>query len=332
MDVGEYQDMLNFKKKRHVSFEINEYVLRVLVANNPDLSQAKVMEYPLDQGIIEEGFIRDEMALYDLFKQHLHSWGGKRQNARFFVPDSSIMMRTFDHPSELPANKLKSYVEMELGRTIHLPFSEPLIDVYDHEPNDGQAMLFAAPSEEVQKFMGLLDDVSLHPIVADIRALTNIRFLGGVELFSDSKTYLIADWSIGELSISIYTNGKVEFLRYQSIDLPNRKWTARTIENDEVEYFFDGEVEEYHSQLIDHIAEIDRILNFFQFSIHKGDKKVDEIIVMGDSPELDHIALQLKENYQTPIKMIDDAFVAKRFPGFKGKHATLIGLAMKEEY
>src|SRR5690606_13095556 len=137
---------------------------------------------------------------------------------------------------------------------------------------------------------------------------------------------------INELSISIYTNGKVEFLRYQSIDLPNRKWSARVGQNDEVEYHFDGAVEEYHSHLVDHIAEIDRILNFFRFSIHKGDKKVDEIIIMGDSPVLDHIALQLKENYQTPTTMVDDAFVAKRFPGFKRKHSTLIGLAMKEEY
>ena len=324
--------MFNFKKKRHVSFEINDYVMRVLVTSNADLLQAEVMEYPLPYGVIEEGTIRDEMTLYDLFKKNLPSWGGKRQHARFFVPDSSVMMRAFEHPDDLPTNKLKAYVEMELGRTIHLPFPEPLIDVHDNQSDDGQAMLFAAPSGEVKKFMGLLDDITLHPVVVDIRALTNIRFLGNLDLLRASKTYLIADWSVGELSISIYSNGQVEFLRYQAIDLPDQKWTTHLADNEEVEYTFDGEVEEYHAQLTDHIAEIERILNFFRFSINKGDKAVDEIIVMGDSPVLDYIAAQITDSYQIPATIIDDALVAKRFPGFKGKHATLIGLAMKEAY
>ena len=32
---------------------------------------------------------------------------------------------------------------MELGHSIHLPFQDPLIDVYDADAEDGKAILFA---------------------------------------------------------------------------------------------------------------------------------------------------------------------------------------------
>ena len=57
------------------------------------------------------------------------------------------------HSAEIKSEKLLEYVQMEIGRTIHLPFQEPLVDVYDHTPDDGHAVLFAAPSEEVGKLI-----------------------------------------------------------------------------------------------------------------------------------------------------------------------------------
>ena len=130
--------------------------------------------------------------------------GWQKQNARIFVPDTSVLLKSFEHPDDIEWNELKGYVEMELGQSIHLPFQDPLIDVFDPNPSDGQAMLFAAPSEEVTKMIGLLLDATLDPQAADIRALCNIRLLAHLQLIKDDRTYLIADWSINELSISIF--------------------------------------------------------------------------------------------------------------------------------
>ena len=100
---------------------------------------------------------------------------------------------------------------MELGHSIHLPFQDPLIDVYDADAEDGKAILFAAPSEEITKMVGMLLDVSLEPEAADIRALCNIRLLEHMSLLMPNKTYLIAEWSINELSISIFPMAKWSF-------------------------------------------------------------------------------------------------------------------------
>lgn len=322
--------MFKKKNKRCVALEINEYVIRAIVMASPDINLAKVYEHPLPLGILEGDIIKDEMALFEQMKESVNAWGIKRHDVRFFVPDSSVMMKTFEHPAEIAATNLKAYVEMELGRTIHLPFSYPLIDVYDDKPNDGEATLFAAPSEEITKMSSLLVDVSLSPTVADIRSLSSIRLLDKLKKFEERKSYLITDWSITGVSISIYTPGKLEFLRYQTIDTFMKKWGSRQVDEHQVEFFYDGEIEEYRAQLIDQIAEIDRILNFYRFSLYKGEKAVDEIIVLGDSPDMNYIISEIQSNNDTPVSYISDDQVQSAFPNLKAKHAPLIGLLIKE--
>ena len=322
--------MLNFKKKSHLSVELNDYVLRGIIKKGPSAEQWEVVEVVLPPGVIAEDAIADEMGLYEILKENIQKLGGKNQSVRIFVPDSSVLLKTFDHPDEIESAKLQEFVQMELGRTIHLPFQDPLLDVYDPVPDDGQALLFAVPPEEVGKTIGVLQDVNLHPEVADIRALCSLRLLEQIQLIDEDKTYLIAEWSINELSICIYTNGVVEFLRFQPVDTDITKWLAQHKE-DGIDFEYAGDIQEYLVSLSDQVFELDRILNFFKFSLHKGEKTVDEMILLGDNPLLHQIADIIEENIQLPVTVVDDGVIASHYPKqFKAKHASLIGLALKE--
>ena len=90
--------MFKMKKKSHVSIEVNNYVLRVLVSKGPNLVQPQCYEIPLPEGIIQDATITDEMALYEFLKEHASKLGGKKQNVRFFVPDTSVLLKTIEHP------------------------------------------------------------------------------------------------------------------------------------------------------------------------------------------------------------------------------------------
>jgi len=317
-------------KNTHVSIEMNDYVLRALVSKGPDLSQAKVFEVALPHEVIDEATVKDEMALFEIFKENAANWGGKNQNVRFFVPDPTVLLKSFDHPRDVEANKLKEYVQMELGHSIHLPFQDPLIDVYDPTEGDGQAMMFAAASEEVNKYINLFLDINMKPQVADIRALCNLRLIENLQLIDTDKTYLIANWLLNELSICIYSNGNVDFLRFQQIPTNISQWQAKASNEGELDFTFDGDAEDYRMTIMDQVLELDRIMNFFRFSLHKGEKSVDEIIVMGDNPLLEGIHSYIKENLPVTIEMVDDSLIQKHYPGFKAKHASLLGLALKE--
>ncbi|SOC38258.1 type IV pilus biogenesis protein PilM [Ureibacillus acetophenoni] len=316
-------------KQSHVSIEINDYVLRALVMKGSSLEQATIFEMELPKGIVDEATVKDEMELFNLLKLNLPKLGGKKQSARFFVPDPTILLKSFPHPSDVESTKLKEYVEMELGQSIHLPFQEPLIDVYDPIEGDGQAMMFAAAPEEVHKIKNLLLDIDLKPDAADIRALCNLRLLDHMQLLQSDKTYLIANWLINELSICIYSNGHVDFLRYQPIETDLSLWKATNISESEVDFSYTGENEDYRMLLADQVLELDRIMNFFKFSLHKGEKSVDEIVVMGDNPFLAQIQTVLQENLPLPIRIVNSGLIEHHFPGFRAKHASLLGLALK---
>lgn len=316
-------------KQSHVSIEINDYILRALVMKGSSLEQATIFEMELPKGILEEATIKDEMELFELLKSNLPKLGGKKQSARFFVPDPTILLKSFPHPSDVESSKLKEYVEMELGQSIHLPFQEPLIDVYDPVEGDGLAMMFAAAPEEVHKLTNLLLDIDLQPEAADIRALCNLRLLDHMQLLQSDKTYLIANWLINELSICIYSNGHVDFLRYQPIETDLTLWKGTAVSESEVDFSYTGENEDYRMQLVDQVLELDRIMNFFKFSLHKGEKSVDEIVVMGDNPFLAQIQTVLQENLPIPIRIVNSGLIEHHFPGFRAKHASLLGLALK---
>ncbi|CAM5182938.1 Type IV pilus assembly protein PilM OS=Ureibacillus acetophenoni OX=614649 GN=SAMN05877842_10473 PE=4 SV=1 [Ureibacillus acetophenoni] len=107
--------------------------------------------------------------------------GRKKPESSLFCLDPTILLKSFEHPSDVASNKLLEFVQMELGHSIHLPFQEPLIDVYDPTPGDRQAMMFA-DAEEVHKLTNLLLDIDFDPEAADIRALCNLRFLDQIKL------------------------------------------------------------------------------------------------------------------------------------------------------
>lgn len=322
--------MFNLKRKSHVSILVNDYVVRALVSNGSVLNQPVIYEIPLPKTAVQEGSITDEMAMYELIKENVQNWGGKKQNVRFLVPDTSILLKTFEHPADISGKNLKEFVQMEIGQSIHLPFQEPLIDVHDPIEGDEKAVLFAAPPDEVGKMIGLLLDNHLNPQVADIRALCNLRLLEHIEFIDTNRTYLVTDWSINELSICIYSNGEVEFLRFQTIDTDPNNWQQNIIENGEVEFNYTADLEDFRAATTDQVLEIDRMMNFFKFSLHKGEREVDEIVVMGDHPLLHSIEALLNENLPTPVSIVDDKVINEYFPTCKAKHATLLGLALKE--
>lgn len=319
---------LKRKNKAHIVMEIKDYILRIIIVKGADVSQWQKHEAVVPKHVIDSAMIIDEMALFEFLKENFKKWGIKKMPISFFVPDTSVLLRTFTHPEELKSSELKGYVEMELGHSIHLPFANPLIDVYDPRPEDNEAIIFAAPSEEVMKLIGIMQDLHLVPKVADVRALSTIRYLTYTAKIEETKTYLIADWSINELSIAIYSAGTVEFLRYQTIETDLGQWKPSE-EQGVVTFSHTDDDQAYRMVVTDQVLEIDRIMNFFKFSLHKGEKEVDEIIVLGDNPTLDQVGQFLATNLSTPLTIITDAVVAKDFPQFMHSDASLLGLALK---
>ena len=102
--------------------------------------------------------------------------------------------------------------------------NNPLIDVYDNDADDGEAVLLLRHLKMFSALIRLYEDVQLVPVELDVRALCNLRFLKSTNLLKVDQTYLVVDWSVEAASMSIYSDGHVDFLRYQSIGTSTQNW------------------------------------------------------------------------------------------------------------
>lgn len=317
------------RKKRFVAIELSDFYIRALHFIEDDLETASVYEAVLPEGLVEEEIVQDEMQFYHFLRDIVKEWGIAKDDLYFLVPDHAVLMRNFTYPADLPVERLKGYVEMEIGASIHLPFESPLIDVDTKGMAEGEAVLFAVPSEDIMTLMGIYEDVQLEPTYLGIRALANLRFLAETNFLEKERTYLIVDWSVQSASMSIYSNQKVDFLRYQSIEASKDAWTYKGDDEHGYRYLYEGDRDLYDRLLIDQSYEIERILNFYRYSLHKGEKAVDEIVMMGEHPEIETIISQVRSVIDSPLTVIDDEYVSAHYPGYGVKHAALIGLSLK---
>ncbi|MBM7706670.1 type IV pilus assembly protein PilM [Chryseomicrobium aureum] len=312
-----------------VSMDLHETVLRALVRPREDGDDWLLYEAAVPPGYVEDDHIKDEIGYFNWMKEQVSSWGIKRDQVRYFVPDSAVMMKAIEHPEDVETEGLKGYVQMELGRSIQLPFENPLLDVYDPTPGDQKATLFAAPAEEVMRFANILDDAGLDPVIADLRALSAIRYFTKRDYFKTDKSYLLVEWLMTGVVVTIYRDGEVEFLRYQPFEKENGVYRSYA-EGDDIKFRLDGDVEAYRYQLAEQVTELERMMTFYRFSIHKGDIAVEEIVSFGESPELDYIDGLLRENLSFPqVTTVRDEDVRKFYNGFGSSDVSLIGLALK---
>lgn len=320
-----------FGKKQTVSVELNDYIFRLFSKDTGSPEGYFVFEATVEEGMIQNGELADELALFELLKFNLDRWNMKRKCVRFFVPEPSVLMRPIEVPTDVRPESLTGLIQMELGNTIHLPFENPVLDIHDPDPEDGKATLFAAPAQEVSRLAALYDDATLEPTVADVRMLANGRFLKQSGLLKQGRTVLVADWLHNGVSFGIFGGYELEFHRYQDIQAKPSEWKFEERADNLVTFSFGGDEMDYRNQLLDLVLETGRIINFYQFSLYKGERAVDEIVVMGDNHDMNYIKQQLDEAQEQPVTVIDDVFVKRYYPGLFGRHAVLIGLSLRGE-
>ncbi|MBU8905046.1 type IV pilus biogenesis protein PilM [Desertibacillus haloalkaliphilus] len=328
--------MFTFKaNKKTISLTINDYVVRMVENKNHTLpGVVRTRERELPAGIVENGKVVDELAFVGMIESCVRDWGIKNRPVQFFVPDSTVIMKKVEVPLDVADDEVNGYIMMELGSSIHLPFSNPVLDVHVLPAVEGQdvreGFLFAAPEDEVLTYTELLDEAKLKPIAADVTALALYRYFYQQDIAATKSNYLFAKFDLTTVNISIFSEHHPEFIRHQTLDLGNDAWTSSyQQETKQLSWRYKGNEEEIWSKLDDQLQEIERILNFYRYSMHQGNKQVTNIIVTGDHPYLTGIKEQLAERVEIPVSITE----AKETDGkqsFSQGFIATIGLSLKE--
>ncbi|MFD1066567.1 type IV pilus biogenesis protein PilM [Oceanobacillus locisalsi] len=288
------------KSKKMIHISIKDYAIRLVETNGRDISLVKfVEERVLPAGIIEQGKIIDEIAFYEFMKTTVKELRIKNRQVRFNVPDPIVIMRQAEVPSKLKAKEeIREYLQMEIGKHIHLPFSDPIIDLIDPEQRETeQIYFFAAPGEELRKYTEIFADADLKPIAADVGILGDYRYFEHMDQVQEDRVYLIIECNVTSVHLGIFHKHQLEFLRYQDLDLdlirPEQDWEmqrhAWTYVQDE---------ETVAEVMQDQVNELERVMNFYRFSLHKGEKSVTDMVLLGDYPALHTIYKSMRNRFE----------------------------------
>src|SRR5699024_2077005 len=104
-------------------------------------------------------------------------------------------------------DELKQYITMEIGHTIHFPFTNIVFDIYDTSKleSENKVTIFAAPEDDIIKYVDLFTDVKLKPTEVGAKPLGTYRFF----LFQENEpreedTYLFYELNLVSSNISIF--------------------------------------------------------------------------------------------------------------------------------
>ncbi|WP_273128796.1 type IV pilus biogenesis protein PilM [Metabacillus sp. HB246100] len=319
-----------------VSLYISNYSIQLLElkSTNPLIVNRFVESY-LPEGVMMDGSIKDAEKLSMIIDQCLSDWGLKKKKVRFITPDSSVSVRKVKVPLELREDEIKGYLYLELGNTIHLPFEEPVFDfvLLDETESEKEILLFAAPEKVMKEYTALFDRVKLEANVADLSSLSMYRLLYERQHTTEKENTLLIEVKLDSINFSIFEQLKPIFTRHMQLDgLAAREWAYQLDQETQLYYQYELKNQEVlYVQFRDVVKEIEKIINFYRFTIHQGDRQITQVTLVGDNPYIDQLLTLVKDSIPSlPITHFADRIYTTKNMAVPSKFHTVLGLALKE--
>ncbi|WP_337019316.1 type IV pilus biogenesis protein PilM [Oceanobacillus massiliensis] len=300
---------MGLMKSGRVNIVITNHVLRYSYHKNNTVAGMTVHgEVELPEGTIKDGNIENDGVFVEIVNQlvHVHKW--KRKRLFFAMPDDTVVIRQLQIPAALAMEETVGYIKTQIGNSLYLPFPDPVIAIESIDADDKyrDILLFAYPEDKIKGFKAAFETAGLRPMAADLTSLSIYRYYYQTKP-KERNHVLLIHWNKDAIVLTAFRNHKAIFTRYMKITVDK--------ETDE----------EQVQQLINqYMIEINRIIDFYHYSITKGEGKVEQLLLTGDSPFLGMVKSSLSSLIPLPI----DGLEQEELPA---KYMDVLGLALKND-
>lgn len=320
--------------KRIANIIFNDHSIRCveLKQQKPPIPM-KWREKLLPSGIIQEGKIVDSETLSMILEECINDWKIHRRKVRFLVPDPLVLIRKVKIPEDVPTDEVNGYLYLELGASIHLPFEDPVFDTVMLPKTNGktEALLLAAPQQQVMEYSNLLTDLKLKPIAADISPLALYRLYHQTGAAQRDERLMMIQYDLDRVFICIFEQQYPIFMHHFPIQFQLEQWEIKVNRSGIHRFHFKGEPSELYVQFEDFYKETNRLMDFYRYSLYQGNKQITKILLNGDHPKLKIILQEMNERFDVPIQMIDSSsWAVGKLSLFPQSHFLALGLGLKE--
>lgn len=300
-------------------------------ASRIQMRQAGFIE--LDEGIIRNGKLMDEGKAIEQLEAGIKNTKLKRKKIILSVPTSSVIIRKISLP-KVPMKEIRPLLEVELESTVHLPFSRPYFDFYKMEEEvrvespEGsedeaewmdQYVVIAAPGDLIDEYIDLFSELKLNLEAIDIEPLALYRVLASYHFSEPEECVMYMQVNKHTVNVSFFKEEIPEFVRNIPLDLTTYK---QKTEEEGMTDSFAGEL----------FREVERVINFYQFTMKNDGTRVNKLYVTGEFPNQESLVSFIKERLTNvevlplPVEHVVHPFAAEEEVQ---AYTVPIGLSMK---
>lgn len=314
-----------FQKKPLLYFEFLERRIRYLVVDAQSRAILEKNEILFDTEILHEGRIINPSLLENRLNALVSERKWKNAQASILLPDDFVVVREEKIPAQLAPSEIKAYIALHMGQLIRSPFKEArfhfeLLAVGDMEQT---ILLMLYPREVILQYESLLQRVFLKPLVADISSLCLYRIIRQQNELQQNpeKHVMVLQWSPVDHTIMVFHRDLPKFSRQSRLARLVDLWDVTP----EGEWIWKDDQDSFEGTIGDTLDVLERLLEFYRYSVMNGEGGVTDIFLMGDFPDLEKVREQLSQRFFLPIHMLQ---VSEEIGS---KFLPLYGLASKEK-
>jgi type IV pilus assembly protein PilM len=172
-------------------------------------------------------------------------------------------------------------------------------------------MLVIAPRTAVEEYASILRECQLIPYSIEIKGLALYRLIGVLypEIHT-TGTYLAVDLNETSADVSIFDHGQMRITRSTAVSFKTDTITVpKPPEPVSDGLFNEFEVIEtlpsgFELACGEFASELDRIINFFRYSLNNRTKEIDRVIVTGDIARLSDVVAELQQRMTPTVEMM----------------------------
>ncbi|CZQ91790.1 type IV pilus biogenesis protein PilM [Trichococcus collinsii] len=315
-----------FQKKPLLYFEFLERRIRYLVMDAQSRTVLEQNEILFDTEILHEGRVINPSLLENRLNALVTEKKWKNAQTAILLPDDFVIVREEKIPAQLAPSEIRAYVALHMGQLIRSPFKETrfhfeLLEVGDMEHT---ILLMLYPQEVIFQYESLLQKVSLNPVLADISSLCLYRtILQQNDLQQNSDEHvMVLQWSPVDHTIMVFHQNLPKFSRHSRLARLVDLWDVTK----EGEWIWKDDQDSFEEAITDVLDVLERLLEFYRYSVMNGHGGVTDIFLAGDFPYLEKIREQLSRRFFLPIHILQAS------EEISSKFLPLYGLASKEKY